>query len=127
MTSNVTLSLPPEIIHRAEHFAASTGRSVEDFLAETIELALRPLGQDPEFDMAGWTDEQVLEAADGRMAGEQDRRLSDLLAKQKEAELPPDERAELTALMECYYVGTLRKAQALSEAARRGLRPPPQP
>lgn len=52
----------------------------------------------------------------------QDRRLSLLLNKQQAGKLIEAERVELSALMQVYQEGLLRKAQALSEAVRRGLR-----
>jgi hypothetical protein len=57
----------------------------------------------------------------------QDRRLSALLQKQQAQALSDPERAELLALMQVYQEGLLRKAQALREAVRRGLRMPLKP
>lgn len=57
----------------------------------------------------------------------QDQRLSDLLDRQKGGELRADERVELIALMQAYQDGLFRKAQALREAVRRGLRAPLEP
>ena len=51
----------------------------------------------------------------------EDRRLSDLLSKQQGGFLAETERLELTALMQLYQEGLLRKAQALAEAVQRGL------
>jgi hypothetical protein len=41
--------------------------------------------------------------------------------------LSDTERGELLTLMQVYQEGLLRKAQALHEAVRRGLREPPAP
>ena len=59
-----------------------------------------------------------------QMQPEQDRKLSTLLQQQQAGELSDAERSELLALMQCYQEGLLRKAQALQEAVRRGLREP---
>jgi hypothetical protein len=40
----ITVTLPTEVLQRAEQLARCTGRSVDQLLAETIELSLRPLG-----------------------------------------------------------------------------------
>jgi len=56
------------------------------------------------------------------MAAVDDARLSMLLDHQQAGTLTSEERAELAALMQLYQVGLLRKAQALREAVRRGLR-----
>jgi hypothetical protein len=57
----------------------------------------------------------------------QDRRLSTLLHRQQTGELSDMERSEMLALMQVYLDGLLRKAQALREAVRRGLREPLEP
>jgi predicted DNA-binding protein len=130
MTDQITVTLPIEILRRAEQLARCTGRSVEKLLAETIELSLRPLGTSDlaAEGMAEWSDEQVLAVVDDPgLSREEDRRLSELLHRQQAGTLTALERPELTGLMEVYQTQLLRKAQALSEAVRRGLRPPLQP
>jgi hypothetical protein len=77
--------------------------------------------------VTAWTDEEVLAAADLQMPPEEDRRLGDLLHRQQAGPLTGPEQAELSALMLAYQEGLLRKAQALSEAVRRGLREALQP
>jgi hypothetical protein len=78
--------------------------------------------------MSGWPDEQVLATADDPgIVSTEDRRLSELLHRQQAGILTEAERPELTSLMELYQTQLLRKAQALREAVRRGLRPPLQP
>jgi predicted DNA-binding protein len=130
MTDQITVTLPTEILQRAERLARCTGRSVDQLLAETIELSLRPLGAAsfPEEDIAEWPDERVLAAADdpGLSPGE-DQRLSELLHHQQAGVLTNGDRLELTGLMEVYQTLLLRKARALREAVRRGLQPPLQP
>lgn len=75
--------------------------------------------------MTEWSDERVLAAADDPgLSVEDDRRLSDLLNRQQAGALSDMERLELARLMEVYQTELLRKAQALREAVRRGLRPP---
>jgi predicted DNA-binding protein len=130
MIDQVTVTLPTEILQRAEQLARYTGRSVNQLLAETIELSLRPLGTSSlsEEDMTEWPDERVLETADNPgLSTAEDRRLSELLHRQQAGVLTAVERTELTALMEVYQTQLLRKARALREAVHRGLRPPLQP
>jgi hypothetical protein len=50
--------------------------------------------------------------------------LSELLDQQQAGRLDFQKRDELTALMQVYQEGLLRKATALSEAVKRGLREP---
>jgi hypothetical protein len=61
------------------------------------------------------------------MAPGRDRRLSTLLHRQQAGKLSDMERSEMLALMQVYLDGLLRKAQALREAVRRGLREPLEP
>jgi hypothetical protein len=129
MTEQVTLNLPLEVYHRARLLAERAGRPVNDLLAETIAISLRPLGSAPgdEQPLTTWTDEAVLAAAQAELPPDADQRLSDLLHRQQAGMLPDTERSELSALMELYQSRLLRKAQALQEAVRRGLRGPLQP
>lgn len=129
MTGQITLTLPPEVLERAELLARRVGRPVGELLAETIEASLRPLGvaakevRPP----AEWTDEEVLASADLQMPVAEDQRLSALLHRQQAGSLTDTERPELMALMQVYQQQLLLKAQALREAVRRGLRGPLQP
>lgn len=130
MTDQITVTLPTEVLQRAENLARCTGRSVDQLLAETIELSLRPLGTSLASvdNVAEWPDERVMAAADATgLADAEDRRLSELLIRQQAGTLTDVEYPELMALMEVYQTQLLRKAQALREAVRRGLQPPIQP
>ena len=69
-------------------------------------------------------DEKVLELTHLELPPEEDQRLSDLLYKQQAGQLEPKAREELSQLMQLYQEGLLCKAQALSEAVKRGLREP---
>jgi hypothetical protein len=128
MSAQVTLTLPDDILRRAETLAHRVGRPVEDVLAETIALSLKPLGTGAgECPAAEWSDEDVLAAADATLTAADDRRLSELLGRQQAGTLTPSEQSDLTALMQRYQDGLLRKARALREAVRRGLREPLEP
>lgn len=123
MDAQVQIYLPEEVLRRAEALARRTGRSVEDVLAESIELSLNPLGvSESECQgISNWPDEKVLAASQLELEEETDRRLSELLEKRREGELDESERTEQAALMQRYQDGLLRKAQALREAVLRGL------
>jgi hypothetical protein len=70
------------------------------------------------------SDEEVMALADSKLSDEQDDRLSELLALQRESQLDEAGRLELAELMRVYEQGLLRKAQALRVAVERGLREP---
>jgi hypothetical protein len=57
----------------------------------------------------------------------QGKRLGRLLDHQQAGTLTDVERSELAALMQIYHENLIRKAQALSEAIRRGLLEPLEP
>ena len=129
MNTQVTVTLPEDVLQRVEWWAQRSGRSVADLLAETIELSLRPLGPPPPEErlLSAWSDEEVLAATEADLPPAANQRLSELLQRQQAGSLPERERAELTGLMSLYQQGLLRKAQALREAVHRGLRETLQP
>jgi hypothetical protein len=129
MSARITVTLPDDLVKRATSLAQYMGKPVADFLAETIELSLQPLSRatGTEKPIAAWSDKEVMAAADLRMSRHDDRRLSKLLESQQADRLSSAEAAELTALMQVYQEGLLRKARALREAVRRGLRPASEP
>ena len=87
-----------------------------ELLAETIGMTFSAFDE--------WPDEEVLAASRSTMADADDRRLSELLGLQAEGLLDAGDRDELTGLMGLYERGLVRKAQALEESVRRGLREP---
>ena len=129
MSESITLTLPDDVLRRAELVARRSRRPVADILMEAIETSLKPLGGEAVAEDApgSWSDKKVLAAADAQMSEAEDARLSALLESQQSGLLTGAERSELAALMERYQDGLLRKAQALHEAVRRGLREPLQP
>jgi hypothetical protein len=126
MSATVRVSLPDHVLQRAKLLAQNSGRRVEDVLAQTIELSLEPLGAATKHTrpMVEWSDEDVMRTAESRMDRRDDRRLSRLLDRQQAGLLTKKEKSELAGLMKTYQFQLLQKAQALSEAVRRGLREP---
>ncbi len=124
MSTQVTLDLPENLVARAKTIASRAGQSVNDLLAESIELSLKPWGATQEADIHEAGDGDVLKACDFELAKEDDQRLSELLQRQQAEALSAGEPAELASLMQVYQEGLVRKAEALSEVVRRGLRQP---
>jgi hypothetical protein len=129
MATRVVVTLQDDVYRRVERLAQLTNRDVADLLADTITISLTPLDVSTGSirDVASLTDEEVQKLADLQMLPAQDRRLSALLQKQQAQDLSVHERAELLTLIQVYQEGLMRKAQALHEAVRRGLRPPLEP
>jgi len=126
MSAQITLTLPDDLLRRAEILARRVGRPLTEVLTETLDVSLRPLGAtgDDSEPITAWTDEAVLALADVNMSPAEDQRLSDLLGRQKNGPMSPAEKAELVTLMNIYQDGLMRKAMAVHEAVRRGLRGP---
>jgi hypothetical protein len=126
MSTQVMVTLPDEVYRRAVTLARLSGRRMSDVLADTIALSLPLLS--PQADAAQplstLSDDQVLALADAQMEPAQDRQFSRLLDRQQAGTLTEAERSELLVLMQIYQETLLRKAQALHEAIRRGLREP---
>jgi hypothetical protein len=129
MSTEITLILPDDVLRRAQLLAQRSRRPVGDVLTEPLELSFNPLATPAgrEEPMANWSDAQVLAAADAHLSESDDARLGELLDRQQAGLLTPAERVETAGLMEQYQESLLRKAQALREAVRRGLREPLQP
>jgi hypothetical protein len=127
MSAQITVTLPEDVLQRAEMLAERMGQPVADLLADTIEVALRPLGgeNNDNASMQTWSDDQVIAMADEELPSDEDRRLSELLDRQQAGVLVNGEKPELSALIERYQDGLLRKAHAWREAVRRGLRESP--
>ena len=126
MSTQVTVTLPDEVYSRAQRLAQLVQRDVADVLAETLTLSLPPLHAQSVAPppVATLDDEEVVALAELQMEPAEDRRLSLLLERQQAGSMTEGERAELGVLMQRYQEGLLRKAQALQEAVRRGLREP---
>ena len=128
MSEQITLTLPAEVVRLVEAIARRAGRPVEDLLAESIESSFQPLADsidDPNPEQL--SNEEVQTNANVQMPPAEDQRLSELLARQSQGMLLPKDQGELAALMGIYQRLLLRKAQALREAVRRGLRGPVEP
>lgn len=124
--TQITVNLPDEVMRRAELLARHVGLPVAEVLAEAIELSLNPVGltANGADDLAALPDGELVAATNVELPAEADRRLSELLDRQQAGLLTAPERAELIALMSLYQEKLLRKACALREAVRRGLRGP---
>ena len=126
MSTQVTVTLPDEVYRSAVRLAQLARREVEDVLTDTLTLSLPSLHQDSDVIPPTETlsDADILALAALELPPAQDRRLSALLERQQANTLTDTERGELLTLMQAYHEGLLRKAQALQEAVRRGLREP---
>ena len=94
-------------------------RDISDLLSQTIEHSLSQAELIEPFSSA--SDDEIIALTQLQMPANQDGRLSLLLDKQQAGTLSESDHAELSALMELYQDGLLRKAQGLRESVQRGL------
>ena len=118
MMTTITLELPEQLAASVQEFAVQTDKPIEDILIEWIRHVASE--QPVQF----LSDEQVLALCDLTLPAAQQKRLSLLLAKNRENQLAPAEEGQLDKLMKAYRRGLTRKAQAWQEAVKRGLKSP---
>jgi hypothetical protein len=126
MTTQVTVTLPDAVYRNAVRLAQLTQREVGEVLTDTLALSLPMLPDDTEVavPIGGLSDQELLALTMLELPSAQDRQLSTLLDRQQAGGLTAEEQRQLAGLMQAYHAGLLRKAQALQEAVRRGLREP---
>jgi hypothetical protein len=126
MSTQVVLTLPDETYERVAQFAAYAKRNVSEIVATALASTLPSLDTLAQLrNITTLSDNEVLALTELRMELEADGRLSELLDHQQAGELTDLQQAELAALMRTYEIGLLHQSQALAEAVRRGLIPPP--
>ncbi len=126
MSTEVVLHLPDKLFRQASRLAELSNQDLPRVLTETLENAFFPLGPFAETlaPIEKLSDQEILQVAERRMENLQGKRFSQLLTRQNAGKLSEAERLELAALLQVSQEGMLRKAQALAEAVRRGLRAP---
>jgi hypothetical protein len=123
MTTPVTLNLPDDLYEKAQRWASLMQRDVAETLTEALQTVLVDIELQPQFQtpVKDLSDEAVLALTQVQMESDAANRLGELLEKQREETLGENERPELLALMQVYEQLWLRQAEALAEAAKRGL------
>ena len=124
--AQITLELPDHLLRQASLFGHEAGQDVSVVLAERL-LRLWSFGEFlpqvlSESSLQQLTNDEVLELADLKMDGEQNRRLGELQRRGKMQALSQAEEIELFALLQVYQLGQLRKSEGLAEAVQRDLR-----
>lgn len=118
MVEVITLEVPEKLALQLKNIAIETNRRLEDMLVEWIgQITTIP-------PLATLSNDEILKLCDLQMDNEQQTKLSDLLARNREGILTDLESYELDQLMTVYRQGLIRKASALQIAVKRGLKPP---
>lgn len=124
MSAELKVRFSDRVFRRIQWMAENSGQDVGELVDMTLDGLLPPLPS--ELDnrpVESLTDSEVLLVADSMMDETLNSRMSALVQKQKKGlTLNTAEDTELQMLWEIYEVGQLRKAQAMVEAVKRGLR-----
>lgn len=124
MSEQITITLPDRIAKRINEWATFSQQDVTEMVATAIDVGLPELSGTQSTPITALDDTAILELTEVNLDESTGERLDKLLVKQREGELTNAERKELLSLMQQYHEMWVRQAQALSEAVRRGLRPP---
>lgn len=116
--TELTLTVPDELLKRFQNNAELTGKTVETVIIEWLNL------YSDETSIGLLSDEEVLALADMMLSDEQQVELDDLLEKNSEGQLDAFAKQRLDEMMEIHNQMLLRKAEALAIAVERGLRAP---
>ncbi len=118
----INITLPDIVVERIQKLAETSEQDFEDVLLRMTRLSTQLLPELDGDDIASMDDELVLALASSRMDVHQDLWLQELLEKNSEQELTQEEKIDLDVLLGIYDSGNLRKAQAIAEAVKRGLK-----
>ncbi len=117
----ITVTLPEKVFQDITKYAELAKKPVGEVISEKIEADFQISNVDNDDVLLNWSDSDVLDLAKLKLPENQDERLSELLAKQREMQISPSERVEMEGLMGSYHIATFRKSQGIVEAIKRGL------
>lgn len=117
----ISIKLPSDLYQGVSQLAKTKKKSVATIIKNAVRKAVNEEAETLERPLAACSDDEVLALAKMKMSAAENRRMSELLEKQREEAITPLERNELDAVLRVYQVGNLRKAQGIAEAVHRGL------
>ena len=126
MSVEVTVSLPEALYEEARGWAALTQQDLPDAITYALTLGLnraRTFAR-VETPVSSLSDDDVLALSRAQKRSREGQRLTRLLENQRQGLLTESEIPILQALLQAYGDRWPRHAEALTEAIRRGLRPP---
>jgi hypothetical protein len=125
MSAELKVRLSDHILRRIQWMVESSGQDVDAMMDMTLEGLLPPLPSELDSrPVESLNNQELLEVADSMMDESLNSRMDDLIQKQKHGNtLNSAEEAQFKMLWDIYEIGQLRKAQAMVETVKRGLRP----
>jgi hypothetical protein len=123
MGIQVTVDLPSTLYRQAQQLARLTEREIEEVLISTLEMSLPIVLAEAEADIpvSSLSDADILAITELDV---DQQRMRSLIDKQKANTLTPVEQFELQNLFRVSEISLRRRAQALTEAIKRGLHSP---
>jgi hypothetical protein len=118
---NVTVEIPENLYRSVVKLAAKTNRRIDEVIADKLEEELSFEALDFEQNISEWSDEEVLALANLKIPDAQAERMSELSELLQAGTISRIERNELEIYLKSSQIATLRKADGIVEAARRGL------
>ncbi len=115
MNQQITLTVSENVWFYAKAVAVRSKQRVEDVLSDWLEKG------SSEIDLEKLSDSEISALTKMKISAERQKRLSDLLFKNREAGLNKNEQSELDLMLEISELNMLRKAEALQIAVKRGL------
>jgi predicted transcriptional regulator len=117
----ISIKLPDSLYRGVTHLAKTKKKSVSEIIKNAVKKSVAEETEILDRPLTGCSDEEVLALANLKMSEAENRRMSELLDKQREETITPLERNELDALFRVFQFGNLRKAEGIYEAVQRGL------
>jgi predicted CopG family antitoxin len=117
----INVKLSNSLYQDISHLARTKKKSVAEVIKNAVKKAVEEDAEILERPLVDCSDDEVLALANMKMSEAENKRMSELLDKQREEKITPLERNELDALMRVYQFGNLRKSQGIYEAVQRGL------
>lgn len=117
----ISVKLPDELYRGISNLAKTKKTSVSRIIKNAVKKSVAEETETLERPLSDCSDEEVLALANMRMSEAENRRMSELLDRQREETITPLERNELDTLFRVFQFGNLRKAQGIYEAVQRGL------
>ncbi len=117
----ISVKLPDNLFEDVAYLAKTKKKSVAAIIKNAVRKAVSEENETLERPLLDCSDAEVLAIANMKMSEVENKRMSELLDRQREETITPLERNELDALFRVFQFGNLRKAQGIYEAVRRGL------
>lgn len=117
----VKVELPDNLYKNFSRIAEQTNRRIDEVIADKLQADFSVENIENEQLLSNWSDKDVLALANLKLPPNQDKRISQLLEKQRESKITMNEKVELEGLMGLYNLANIRKSEGIVEAVKRGL------